>query len=180
MNTPIHNPGGKRSFPVHEGIRAGALISECGRYRLLLWREWGEPDNPPTALWIGMYPSTATAEVDVPTIIREIGFTRRFGLRRYVKTNIMDYRSTDPKALSRPGVFPCSTDNLAMIRRAAEDATIIILAHGKIPKPLARFANEVVAALQQDRRELWAVGLNKDGSPKHPLYVRADAPLIRL
>ena len=127
-----------------------------------------------------MNPSTATGELDDPTIIREVGFTRRFGLRRYVKTNVMDYRSTDPRALTRPGVHPCSPNNLATIRRAAETAKIIILAQGKIPKPLTRYADEVVIALRRDGHDLWAVGLNNNGSPKHPLYVRADAPLIRL
>src|SRR6266478_5501471 len=91
------DPGGRRTFPMPAGIRGGAHISECQRYRLSLWREWGEDDGPPPALWIGMNPSTATGDLDDPTIRREFGFTRRIGLRRYVKTNVMDYRASFPK-----------------------------------------------------------------------------------
>src|ERR1700752_2626814 len=101
MNAMAHDPGGRRSFPVPSDIRAGALFSDCGQYRLLLWREWGDEKDPPAALWIGMNPSTSTAQPDDPTIIRELVFTQRLGLRRYVKTNVMDYRSTNPKALTR-------------------------------------------------------------------------------
>jgi hypothetical protein len=27
--------------------------------------------------------------------------------------------------------------------------------------------------------DLWCVGQTKDGHPRHPLYVRADQPLVR-
>lgn len=175
----IHNPGGKRSFAVAEGTRAGALLSKCGQYRILLWREWGEDDSPPAALWIGMNPSTATDNLDDPTIRKELGFTRRTGLRRYVKANVMDYRATYPQALTAPGISPCSADNLRTIRQAAGRAEIIILAYGSLPRHLSTYAHDVMQILRRDGRDLWAIGLNKDGSPKHPLYVRSDAPLIR-
>jgi hypothetical protein len=177
--TTEFDPGGGRVFPMLAGVRGGAHISQCQRYRLALWREWGEDDGPPGALWIGMNPSTATADLDDPTIRREGGFTRRMGFRRYVKANVMDYRASFPKALLAPGVCPCSSDNLPTIRREAEVAQIIVLAYGTLPPRLAHYAHQVVDTLRQDGMELWAVGLTKNGSPRHPLYVPSDAPIIR-
>jgi hypothetical protein len=179
MNASAHDPGGKRTFAVPAGTRAGALLSRCGHYRFLLWREWGEDDQPAAALWIGMNPSTATADLDDPTIRREVGFTHRIGLRRYVKANVMDYRATHPSGLTQPGVCPCSVDNLPTIKRAAHSAQIIVLAYGTLPRQLSHYATQVVDMLRQDGRELWAITLNRDGSPRHPLYVAAGAPLIR-
>jgi hypothetical protein len=175
-----HDPGGKRLFPLKTGVRGGAVISPCGRYRTLLWREWGEPDSPVSAVWVGLNPSTATGNVDDPTIRREIDFTYRLGFRRYVKVNTMDYRSTDPKALRRAGVLPCSSGNLATIRREAAKAGIIVLSCGKLVRHLHPYLESVVDALREDGHPLWALGLNRDGSPKHSLYVPASAVLIRV
>jgi hypothetical protein len=178
--TLSHDPGGRRVFPLQIGVRGGASLSECGQYRVLLWRQWGDDDRPSSALWIGTNPSTATGDLDDPTIRREVDFTRRIGLQRYVKTNVMDYRATSPRRLTRTSTCLCSSVNLATIRREAASAAIIILAYGKLERALSHYADRVVDALRGDHRELWAVGLNKDGSPRHPLYVRADAPLIRV
>ena len=126
-----------------------------------------------------MNPSTATGVLDDPTIRREIGFTQRLGLRRYVKTNVMDYRATDPSGLTAPGVVPCSDENLPTILKAVEAASIIILAYGNLPKLLSPYALQVVMVLRGKGKELWTLGKNRSGSPKHPLYVRGDAPLIK-
>jgi hypothetical protein len=102
------------------------------------------------------------------------------GLRRYVKANVMDYRATYPSGLIQPGVCPSSADNLSTIKQAAQSAQMIVLAYGKLPRQLSHYATEVVDMLRQDGRQLWAIALNRDGSPRHPLYVSSDAALIRL
>jgi hypothetical protein len=178
---PAHDPGGKRSFALAAGMRGGASMSGCGSYRTLLWREWGDNDQQSqTALWIGMNPSVADAQVDDPTILRELQFTARLlGICRYVKANVMDYRATSPKILLDPQIQPCSLENITVIRRAAAEAAIIVLAFGRIHKRLARYGEDVTSALKKDERELWCLGRNTDGSPKHPLYLRGDTPLVR-
>src|SRR5579862_4476898 len=126
-----HNPGGQRTFRMMPGMRGDALISKCGCYRTFLWREWGtDTDTRPTsALWIGMNPSTATGDLDDPTIQKEIRFTMRLGHHRYVKTNVLDYRITNPKGLLGAGITPRSPENLSMIRWAAATASTIVLAY---------------------------------------------------
>ncbi len=54
-----------------------------------------------------------------------------------------------------------------------------MICHGKLNKALAPAGKEIVDALKADGVELWCLGKNGDGSPKHPLYLRADTPLVR-
>lgn len=172
-----HDPGGKVRLRLSGEVRGGARFSECGRYRPVLWRTWGA-DDAPYALWIGMNPSTATAEVDDPTIRRETVFTQREGLVRYVKCNVMDYRATSPKDLLKPGVVPCSPENLPEIALQASGAALVVLAYGAAPKPLRGHGEAVSAMLRKMGIKVMCLGLTNEGLPRHPLYVRGDAPLI--
>lgn len=173
-----HNPGGKVRLNMPAGIRGNAFFSECGRHRYALTRTW-EP-NPRCALWIGMNPSTADASVDDPTVRREVNYTRnRLGLGGYAKCNVMDYRATDPKALRAPGIDPCSSANIRFIMDLAIRSERVIAAWGALPKSLRWYADEVEVKLTAAGIELWCLGFTKDGSPRHPLYVRGDTPLVR-
>lgn len=161
------------------GVDGDAGFSECGRYRHWLSRDWGfrrfSDGREPYALWIGMNPSTAEAAVDDPTIRKEMVFTRRLGLDRYLKFNVMDYRATDPSRLRDPGVAPCSDQNRANIKEAAERAATIIICWGKLHKSLRRYADHVLIDL--GGKKLWCLGKNGDGSPKHPLYLAHETKL---
>lgn len=173
-----HDPGGRVRLRPLPGVEGRAFFSECRRYRPLLIRKWDDGEKP-TALWIGMNPSTADANVDDPTVRREIDFTRRLGLQIYVKCNVMDYRATDPKALLAPGVVPSSPENLPTIREQAAYAEKVIVCWGALPKSLRRFALAVEQQLNDDGIAMWCLGRTQDGSPRHPLYVRGDTPLER-
>jgi len=142
-------------------------------------RRWlGETFPETYIVFIGMNPSTADATVDDPTCAREWNFARREGFSGMVKCNIGDYRATDPKMLVQPGVEAVSPANLPIIREAAGGAGRVVLCHGKLNRALAPAGREIVAALISDGVELWCFGTNADGSPKHPLYLRADTPLV--
>lgn len=177
-----HDPGGKVRIPVGD-MHAAAEFSPCGRYRHTLWRTWSAlREEAAFALWIGMNPSTADATHDDPTVRREIGFTRRLGLESMCKVNVMDYRATRPADLLpspalRPDFRPRSAHNLPAISRNASVAERVIVAFGALPKPLRGYAAETVEMLLGQGVRLWCLGTTADGSPRHPLYVRRDAPL---
>ena len=54
-----------------------------------------------------------------------------------------------------------------------------MLAFGALKPALKRFGDETVAALRGDGRVLWCLGLTKAGAPRHPLYMKKSATLIR-
>ena len=174
-----HDPGGKVRLRMLPDMTGGAEISPCGRYRPVLYRQWGvDNDCAPYSLFVGMNPSTADAHDDDPTIRREIGFSKRLGVGCYVKVNVADYRATDPRALLVPGVEPRSPDNLAQIMAKAHGATWVILAFGALKGRMREMAEETVSLLKQHRIPLHCLGVTADGSPRHPLYLRGDANLI--
>ncbi|QQR40594.1 DUF1643 domain-containing protein [Devosia rhizoryzae] len=174
-----HDPGGKVRLRLGEGVRGDVVISADGKHRQIMRRWLGETFPERYIVFIGMNPSTADATVDDPTCAREWTFARREEFEAMVKCNVGDYRATDPKALLQPGVEAVSDANLPAIRQAASGASKVVLCHGKLNKALAGAGRELVEALRADGVELWCFGTNGDGSPKHPLYLRADTPLVR-
>ncbi|ODT50021.1 DUF1643 domain-containing protein [Devosia sp. 63-57] len=178
MSADLHDPGGKVRLRLAEGVRGDAVMSADGRYRQLMRRWLGDVFPDHYILFIGMNPSTADASVDDPTCAREWTFARREGFSAMVKCNVGDYRATDPKMLVAPGVEAVSPANIPAILEAAKGAGCVVLCHGKLNKALAPAGRELVQALRADGVALWCFGTNADGSPKHPLYLRADTPLL--
>lgn len=174
-----HDPGGKVRLNLMAGVKGDAVFSEDGRYRTLMRRWIGEAFPERYILFIGMNPSTADAMVNDPTCAREWTFAQREGFDAMVKANVGDYRATHPKMLLEPGVEACSPANLPAIRAQAAGAARVVLCHGKLNKALAPAGRALVEALQADGIEIWCFGTNGDGSSKHPLYLRADTPLVR-
>lgn len=171
-----HDPGGKTRLAMIPGVVGNAEFSPCGCYRHWLSRNWDwrlKTDGRcgPWALWIGMNPSTAEADVDDPTIRREMAFSKAMMIDVYVKVNVMDYRATDPKRLR--DVTPRSDRNLQFIKELADGAGKIICAWGALPKPLRRYADDVLTLLHD--KPLYCMGRTADGSPRHPLYLPGNA-----
>lgn len=178
IEEPRHDAGGRSRFQLQPDVRGAAEFGgERDCWRFWLSRKWGAEDAP-FALWLGTNPSTAEANVDDPTIRREIGFTRRAGLTSYVKMNVIPYRATNPKALLGAGLQLGCGENPAHIRRVVEsgEAALIVAAWGALPKPLRGFVDCVTTVLAG--RPLWCLGTTADGSPRHPLYVRGNALLV--
>lgn len=179
MTELAHDPGGKVRLRLATGVHGDVVMSADTRYRQVMRRWLGDAFPGRYILFIGMNPSTADASVDDPTCAREWTFARREGFSAMVKCNVGDYRATDPKMLLQPGVAAVSDANLPAIRHAANGAGRVVLCHGKLNKALAPAGKAMVEALKADGADLWCFGTNADGSPKHPLYLRADTPLMR-
>ena len=129
-------------------------------------------------------PSTAAADVDDPTSRRGIGFARAWDAGRLVFVNPWAGIATKPKdlwAMSDP-VGPGNDEHiLAVAREVAATDGVFVLAWGAVGPPAAKRAvaisrlRQVEAMIRSECAVVCALGVNADGSPKHPLYVRADA-----
>lgn len=153
-----------------------ARISDCRKYRYELTRSWGGIDILPLA-FIMLNPSTADQVDNDPTIRKCIGFAKRWGFENIVVNNLFAYRATDPKELTKVS-DPVGPDNDEAIATTLNRAIAIVCAWGTTTSPLVRQrAKEVLAGIG-DTSRLYCLGMNKDGSPKHPLYRAYDSPLV--
>ncbi len=153
-------------------ITSSATFSPCNLYRYDLWRRWSDA---PYCMFVGLNPSTADATKDDPTIRRCIGYAKRWGYGALCMTNLFAWRATDPKDM-KAAQEPVGSDNDATLQRCAKDAGIVIAAWGAHGSHLGR-AKQVIAILPK----LHCLKQTKDGSPGHPLYIKADVvpyPLI--
>lgn len=164
-------------FRSETGVAGSAVYSpeEPAIYRYRLERRWG-PDGSKAAIWVLLNPSTATHDVDDPTIRRCIGYSKRWGYDGLVILNLFGIRSTNPSAIyhrsledsigpgndyviaetieQNPGRVFCGWGaHGGRAHRRGESVLEIILGAGGIPHALA---------------------LTQMLEPRHPLYLRAD------
>lgn len=152
---------------------ADAMI--IGPYRYRLERVWAP--HTETLRVVMLNPSTADGTVDDPTIRRLTGFAKRQGAGGITVLNLYAFRATDPRDLERAaaaGVDVVGPENDAYLRILATAGKPILAAWG------ARAPRERVDAVRRilEPAPLLCLGTTKDGYPRHPLYVRGDAPLV--
>ena len=128
-------------------------------------------------LFIMLNPSTADEDVDDPTICRCIGFAMREGHGLLEVVNLYALRSPNPEML-RTTLDPVGGPrNKAAITRAVMRARTVVYAWGNHGAPHVWRAVHDEVVLPSRHRPA-CLGQNKNGQPKHPLYIRADQPLI--
>lgn len=175
---------------VAEGAK-GAVISDCGQYRYALSRS-GWLGGSGCVLFVMLNPSTADASEDDPTIRRCIRFAKDWGFAQLAVANLYAYRATRPDDLKPMGslavgersngtaygsLYRNRNDN--WLRTLAMQANEIVVAWGANKGPAPGRADRAAEILATHFGPfLKALGVTKDGSPRHPLYVRADAELI--
>lgn len=113
-------------------------------------------------------PSTADANIDDPTIRRCIGYTAKWGYGGIVVVNLFALRSKDPNNLCISD-DPIGTANDEYIMRASGEARLTIIAWGIRGKYLER--DEAVMRILSFP---YYLALTKNGSPRHPLYLRKE------
>jgi hypothetical protein len=120
-------------------------------------------------VFIGLNPSTADEFTNDPTIERLCRRAKRMGYRELVVCNIFALRSTDPKGLL--GVEdPIGPENERYILEESLSASMVLCGWGA-PSQLKNQGNKIKSLLRQNDVGLHVLALNKDESPKHPLYV---------
>lgn len=154
----------------------GARISDCGQYRYTLTRYWGDG---PMAGFIMLNPSTADAMLDDPTIRRCIGFAKREGCGSLVVVNLYALRSIDPNALARH-VLPIGPEWREHFDAAIAHTDGPLIAAWGAQSGIGVQAATAKQAIREAGRVALCLGKTKDGHPRHPLYVKGDAPLVGL
>ena len=157
--------------------RHAATLSPCERYRYSLSRSWG---TGPLMGFVMLNPSTADAEMDDPTIRRCLGFARREGAGGIMVGNLFAWRSTSPAALYRTAdiIGPRNDTTLRDIATTARvNGAPVVCAWGAHEAARTR-ATRVLSLLRDQGAILMCLGMTRDGSPRHPLYVRGDQPLV--
>lgn len=155
-----------------------AEYSPCERYRYTLTRTMNPGvvgDDARTIAFIGLNPSTATATTDDPTVRRCIGYAAREGFGRFIMLNAFGYRATDPKEM-KAQPEPVGAGNDAAIVRVVTFADLVVLAWGAHGTHQGR--HDAVLGLLDGLCEPVCLGVTKAGLPRHPLYLRADAPFV--
>lgn len=154
-----------------ENKLSGASFSNDRKYRYCLWRIWDE--TKPLVMFIGLNPSQANEAKDDPTIKRVIAIAKHNGYGGFYMMNCWAFIATKPEDLKYNHMANKWNDSL------------IILTAGKCKDVVFAWGNfKIVTDMGRDKelKEVFpnalALCINKNGSPKHPLYCRADTTLI--
>jgi hypothetical protein len=152
---------------------AGATFSQCKRYRYALWRIWDE--SKPLVMFIGLNPSTANETTDDATIRRVKQIANNLGYGGVYMMNCFAYVSTDPKLLKHnPMSDEWNNNMLTTVSYKCDGNVIFAWGNFSIVKETGR-DTELIEMFPN----AMALQINKNGSPKHPLYVKADIkPII--
>jgi hypothetical protein len=124
-------------------------------------------------------PSSADAVVDDPTVRSCWRITTRQGYRKMVIVNTLAYRTpypADVKAAALAGVPITGPDNDRWINSASIGASRVVVAWGS--NALPDRAQRVAELLETNNPTLYCLGTNKNGSPKHPLYIASATELV--
>ncbi|MCH7724433.1 MAG: DUF1643 domain-containing protein [Bacteroidetes bacterium] len=145
----------------------GAEFSEGRKYRYVLWRIWD--NNKPLIMFIGLNPSKANEEKTDNTITRVKRFAFDWGYGGVYMMNLFAFVSTDPKKLLFRSHEKIGYFNNNYLKQIAEKCDKIIFAWGSFKEAQER-SIEIIKMFPEGQ----ALIINSDGSPRHPLYVKAN------
>lgn len=133
------------------------------------------PEN--SLLWIGLNPSTADENTLDPTLRKIRFYTARAGFNIFVVCNLFAFRSTDPMVMRKnpSPIGPHNDSTIVEELKRCENRAVVCW--GKSGRHQDR-DRSVLELLHEHGIDILCLGVNLDGSPKHPLYLRSDAPLI--
>lgn len=158
-----------------EHIESGAEFSEDRRYRYALWRVWDR--SKPLVMFIGLNPSTANESENDPTIKRVIAIARSNGFGGVYMMNCFPLVSTDPRVLNEfydsDAHDTYDMENLRWLLDVRRKCESVVFAWGNF-KVVSERARSVIGYFDDPK----ALHINKNGTPKHPLFCRADSKLI--
>lgn len=156
------------SWPLPAGVSGFAMFDSTGEYRYWLSRQWDEGFG--IVSFVGLNPSTAESDVDDPTVRKCYTWARKWGFEKMVMLNLYAYRATSPEEMHK-AADPIGPDNDDVLHQAATESNMIVAAWGAGASK--ERADQVLPLIRSSVSDLVCMGLNQDGSPKHPLYLAA-------
>ena len=171
----------------------GAVFSDCMKYRYTLTRKFETSLFHSTfkrIAFIMFNPSTASAEVDDPTIRRVMNFAYREDCHSLVILNLIPFITSKPSELDPNTAFGAGR-NIEQMIPTLLDYPQIVVAWGAIGegyqdifiKALGQLETCLADLAFQMKREsffdgkFYCLGTTESGHPKHPLYLKKDQPL---
>lgn len=139
-------------------------------YRYVLKRVWS---SEPLVQFIGLNPSSASLQVNDPSIRRCIGFAKAWGYGGLIMTNAFGLRATSPTVL-RAAIDPIGPENDRWLVASSKEAALVVAAwgnHGEF--------GQRSCAIRALGMPLHHLGLTASGMPKHPLYLKASLKPVR-
>lgn len=145
-----------------------AIFSPCGAYRYALWRLWDHQKS--FIMFVGLNPSLADADSDDPTIRRVKRFAREWGYGGVYVLNLFAYVTPYPQLLFQAS-HPIGHLNDHYLRFFGGACDEIVFCWGSSD---TRGRSEKVMRMFPRAR---CIQKNKNGSPRHPLYIAAKENL---
>tara|TARA_B100000700_G_scaffold315639_1_gene404029 strand:+ start:397 stop:921 length:525 start_codon:yes stop_codon:yes gene_type:complete len=169
-------------------LKGSSNFSRCGNYRWRLERKINQSGT--NLIFIGLNPSTANSKLDDNTIIRLKNLSEYWGYGKLIVVNLfaqISYKSASLKNFDNP---IGNRNNFYLLRELSFWAKNIKIdlcvgwgANGGLMNR-DRYVSKKINYFYRYRLENipkanppFMLGLNKNGSPKHPLYLPADSSL---
>jgi len=150
-------------------VESGAKFSECRKYRFVLYRIWDT--SKPMIMFVGLNPSTANETKDDATIRRVKSMAASWGYGGVYMMNCFPFISTDPKGL----VTSKSEYHESLLKQIGLSCKDVVFAWGDFD--IVRTTSRYLDLLEMFPHAK-ALHINKNGSPKHPLYCKSDIQLV--
>lgn len=148
-----------------ENKYSGAHFSDDRRHRYFLWRIWD--DRKDFVMFIGLNPSTANESENDPTIRRVISFAKAWGFGGVYMCNLFTFISPYPDDLKK--CIDPEKDCDYWLQSVGSMCKKVVFAWGNF-KEAAERSKEVIKLFPG----AVALEINKNGTPKHPLYIKGD------
>ncbi|MAM05239.1 MAG: hypothetical protein CMD06_04690 [Flavobacteriales bacterium] len=148
-------------------MKKKALFSKDQKYRYLLERTWN--NSKKKLLFIMLNPSSADSKKDDPTIRRLISFSKKWGYGGFKVCNLYSYVTSSPSTLySSSNIL--GYKNKSYIKKQIKNSDCIVYAWGNTEAE-PHWLKKIV-------KTSYCIGINKNGTPKHPLYINSNAKLL--
>ena len=141
----------------------GAIKGKQNRYQL--WRIWDK--EKPLILFILLNPSNADEKNDDKTVKKLIGFTKIFEFGGFYLGNLYSHISTSPLPVKFINDEARNIEHIQIMKKKCKRIVIGWGNLGTYPKWLLENENDQMC-----------LGINKNGTPKHPLYLSYKTQLM--